>query len=498
MADISNVINVALIPEGELAARDNMNVVAIMTSEIGFLSTAKRFALYSNAADVAADFGSNSQANDFAQVFFSQTPNPVNAGGLLVMGFYRAAEESVAASAAVLTGAQVSEATIIPQLQAISDGTMDIDVDGVTENLAALDFRTVTNLADVVELIDDALTGAVATTEDQKIIITSSTTGVTSLIDFVADPGSGTFVGNILALTDGSGATTVQGADASVIALETKEAAITALKAEINVKGFMFIDNPTDEESKDLAEYAQANSVLSYDVFSASTNLVIDPTNVVWDIKLSSLTNYRMLFSAAGNRKLAAGYMARAHVVNFSAENSALTMHLKEIRGVAAEAYSQTDVTAAKAVGLDVYTTIKDVAVTLTSGANDFIDNRYNLIAFIDAVQTDMFNLLKQTGTKIPQTTPGVNKLVDQGEKTTRGFVRAGVFAPGTWTSPDRFGVEETFNRSIEQFGFYWLAGRLSDQSQADRQDRKSPVLQAAVKNAGAIHSVDIIINFNL
>ena len=498
MADISNVINVALIPEGELAARDNMNVVAIMTSEIGFLSTAKRFALYSNAADVAADFGSNSQANDFAQVFFSQTPNPVNAGGLLVMGFYRAAEEVVAASAAVLTGAQVSEATIVPQLQEISDGAMDVDVDGATKSLASLDFRVVTDLDDIVTILNDALTGGTVSTSDQKIIITSDTTGVLSLIDFAADPGSGTFVGNILALADGTGAATVQGADSSVIALETKEAAITALKAEINVKGFVFIDNPTDEESKDLAEYAQANSVLSYDVFSASTNLEIDPTNAVWDIKLSGLTNYRMLFSAAGNRKLAVGYMARAHVVNFSAENSALTMHLKEIRGVAAEAYSQTDVTAAKAVGLDLYTTIKDVAVTLTSGANDFMDNRYNIIAFIDAVQTDMFNLLKQTGTKIPQTTPGVNKLVDQGEKTTRGFVRAGVFAPGTWTSPDRFGVEEVFDRSIDQFGFYWLAGRLSDQSQADRQDRKSPVLQAAVKNAGAIHSVSVIINFNL
>jgi hypothetical protein len=38
----------------------------------------------------------------------------------------------------------------------------------------------------------------------------------------------------------------------------------------------------------------------------------------------------------------------------------------------------------------------------------------------------------------------------------------------------------------------------LKDQPQADRQARKSPVLQGAVKNAGAIHSVDIIINFNL
>ena len=194
---------------------------------------------------------------------------------------------------------------------------------------------------------------------------------------------------------------------------------------------------------------------------------------------------------------LAASYMARTHTVNFNAENSAITMHLKTL-SVPAEDYSPTEIAAAYQVGLDLYTTIKDVPVVLTSDANDFVDNVYNIIAFIDAVQTDMFNVLKATGTKIPQTTRGVNQLVAQGEKTTRGFVRAGVFAPGAWSSPDTFGDISTFNRNIEQFGFYWLAGLLKDQPQADRVARKSPVLQAAVKNAGAIHSVDIIINFNL
>lgn len=501
MADISNVVNVSLIPEGQLAADVNMNVAAIMTSELvaGVIDTANRFQLYSNAADVAADLGSDSQANAFAEVFFSQAPNPINAGGILVVGFYRAAQENVAASAAVLTGGQLSEAVVIPQLQEISDGSFDIDVDGGTESVAALDLRVVTTLDDVIDLLNTALLGAATVTlVDQKIIITSDTTGVLSLMDFAEAAAGGTFLGELLNIADGTGAATVQGAAASVLALETKVEAVTALLSEVQYKGFMFIDNPTDAESKLLASFCQSNSILSYDVFSAATNLDLDITNPVWEIKLAGQTNYRMLFSAANNRKLAAGYMARAHVVNFNAENSALTMHLKEIKGVPAEDYSQTDITAAKNVGLDIYTTIKNVPVVLTSGANDFMDNRYNIIAFIDSQQTAGFNHLKQTGTKIPQTTPGVNSLVDALEKDARGFVKAAVFAPGTWSSPDRFGDEETFDRNIEQFGFYYLAGLLSDQAQADRQARKSPVIQGAVKNAGAIHSADIIINFNL
>jgi len=307
----------------------------------------------------------------------------------------------------------------------------------------------------------------------------------------------GTYIGVILGLSSGTGAVATQGAASDTIALETKVACITEIKSQTNMYGAMFIDEPTSQEAQDLADWSQANHVLVYDVFDTSSNLEIDVTNPVWLIKLAGNTNYRMLYSAAGNRKLAASYMARVHTVNFNAENSALTMHLKELN-VVAESYTQTEITKAKAVGLDIYTTIKLTPVVLTSGANDFVDNRYNLVGYKDAVEVDMFNLLKGTTTKIPQTSKGVNQLIDQLEKTTRGFVRAGVFAPGTWSSPDYFGDYKAFTRNIEQNGFYFIAGRLSDQPQADRAARKSPVLQGAVKNAGAIHSADIIINFNL
>jgi hypothetical protein len=499
MANISNIVNVALIPEGMLAGRDNMNIGAIVTSQVGFLSSAKRSAVYTDSASVAGDFGSSSPVTKSAQVFFAQTPNPVNASGYLVVGFYRAVDEVIADSAGVLTGTQLSEATLIGELQAISDGSFDIDIDGgVTVAVTGVDFQAAISFADVIAELNTRITGATVTEVDQRIVITSDTTGALSVVDYMVDGGVGTFLGDIFTLASGTGAVKVDGAVGSTLTLETKVDAVTAIKTEVNFKGFTFLDNPTDLESKALGIWSQANNTIGYDVFDSSLNFDIDPTNVVWDIKLSSLSNYRMMYSKAGNRMLAVAMMSRAHTVNFNAENSALTMNLKELKGVSAEAYSQSEITSAKNVGLDIYTTVKNVPVVLTSGANDFLDNVYNLIAFVDAVQTDMFNLLKQTGTKIAQTQKGVNQLISQGEKTTRGFVRAGVFAPGTWSSPDYFGDFDTFNRSIESLGYYWLAGSLADQPQADRQARKSPVLQAGVKNAGAVHSADIVINFNI
>lgn len=497
MANISNVINVSLISGGALAVADNPNIVAIITDQQdGPLSTANRFEIYSDAASVAEDFGSSSKMNDFATSFFATSPNPINAGGLLIAGYWRSDTEAVAATAAVLKGAQLSEATVVAQLQAISTGTLDVTVDAVAKNLTALDFQSITTLAGAATVIDTTLTGATAAIVDQRLVITSATTGATSTITFGTDPGTGVFIGDILAITSGSGATITQGAAAANLTLETKEAAITALLAAVKFRGAMFIDAPTDVEAKDLAEWGQANDVIQYDVFDTATNLDIDPTNPVWDIKLAGLTNYRMLYSKAGNRKMAASYMARAHTVNFNAENSALTMELKEL-SVDAEDYSQTEITAAKNVGLDIYTTIKLTPCILTSGANDFTDNRYNLLSYQDALQTDAYNLLKLTGTKIPQTLAGVNQLLDQVEKTTRQYTRAGVFAPGEWSSPDAFGDVKTFKQNIRDNGYYWIAGKLADQSQADRETRKSPVLQGAVKLSGAYHSIDLIVNVN-
>ena len=499
MADLSNVVTVSLIEEGASVARDNMNVTCIMTSALGVLSSANRYGLYSNSASVEADFGSNSPESKFAQVYFAQSPNPVDVGGILVLGYWRAATEAVAATAGKLTGEQVTEEAAIPLLQTVSDGSFDITIDGSTENLTALDFRTSTTMEEVAAVLDTAISGGSCAYTNQSFVVTSATTGVTSTMTYTTEGASGTYVGVTLGLDSNSSSVLTQGADADSLTAETKVEGITAVKALVNIKGACFVDNTTDQESLDLATWGQANSIMQYDVFSDSTNLDVDITNPVWQIKLAGQVNYRMLYSKAGNRTLAVGYMSRNHTVLFTGENTAQTMQLKEIKSVVAESYSQTEISAAKTVGLDIYTVFKEtVPKLLTSGANGFTDNVYNLIAYIDAVQTDAFNILGNTTTKIPQTTPGLNQMLDGLESTSQGFVTAGVFAPGNWTLPDRFGDVDTFNRNIEEKGFYWYAIPLSEQPQSERAQRKTPVLQNAVKNSGAFHSANIIITFNL
>lgn len=497
-ADIGNVVNVSLLRQGASIARDNMNVVTIMTSDSTVLNSNERYRSYLNSSSLEADFGTNSEVFQVASALFGTTPNPTNSGGRLIIGYWRAVSENVDASAAVLRSEQLSEAVVIGNIQKISDGSFDIDVDGATVNVTDIDGRTFTQLSDIVSALNTAITGATVTESNSQIVITSDTTGVASTLTYASAGATGTFVGDLLGLSVNSGSLLNQGAAASVLPPETKTEAVSELKQLVNFKGCMYIDKPTDQEVNNLATWGQANDVLFYDVFSDPANLEINITNTVWLVKLNGQTYYRCLYDPSGNRKFAASYMGRMHTVNFNAENSALTMNMKELSGVTPWDATQTEIDKCQAVGLDIYVTFKNVPKVLTSGANDFTDNPYNFIAYVDAVQTDVFNLLGTTATKISQTTAGVNQIVDQCEKTTQGFVRANVFAPGTWTSPDRFGNVGVFNRSIEENGYYFLAGALADQPQPDREARKSPVIQGAVKNAGAIHKCDILINLNL
>jgi hypothetical protein len=496
MANISNVVQVQLLKEPQLAQRANVNTIAVFTSELGKLSSANRTEIYTDLASVADDFGTTSEFYDFASVFFQQTPNPVSANGYLVAAFWRATDETVDATAAVLTGAQLVEDTVVGELQQISDGSLDIDVDGLIENLTGLDFRTVLTLDDIADVLDTALSGATATVDNLSIVITSDTTGALSTLTFVTDPATGTYVGNVLKLATGTGASLVQGAASDVLTAETKEEALVA--ADTGFRSFVFIDQPTDGEREDLAAYAQANNLISGDVFSGADYLEVDATNVVWKIKLAGQTNYRMFYDKNNDRKLAIGVLSRMQTVLFTGTNTANTENLKNIVGVQPVDYTQSEINKAYNVGLDVYTTIKNVSVMLTSPANDFFDNVYNLIAYIDALETDTFNLLKAATTKIPQTVRGVNQLVDSIEKTTEGFVRAGVFAAGTWTSPELFGDPDTLREQVRTKGYYVFANRLSDQPQSDRQERKSPPIQIAVKNAAAIHKANLIVQFNI
>ena len=495
-ADLNRVVTVAISLTGSQIQRDNMNIVSIFSSQLipDVFDSNHRQLSFLNAAAVEEVFGSSSDVYAHALAFFSQSPNSTNvSGGRLVVSYWRATSETVPARAGLLRGSQLSEAQLIGQLQSISDGSFVVSIDGVDKVISGLDGRTITSFDGLIDALNTAISGATVTENDQRIIITSDTTGATGEVGLLTAHSSGTFLGAILGLSTGTGAISTDGLASDTLTAETKLEAVNNA-TDFNFKGFIFIDNPTDTETKALASFAQANNKLYYDVFDSASNLVIDVNNVCWEIKLSKYENTRMLFRKDGDRKFGTGYMARMHTVDFNGENTAITMNLKEIAGVISESFTDTELDNASKIGLDTYVSFKNLPKILSSGGNGYTDLSYNILAFKDALQTDTFNLLGGTTTKIPQTQRGVNQLVDSIKKTCEQFKRAGFIGGGTWNSADSFGDVDTFKRNILQNGYYILPQRLSDQTQADREERKSPLIQIAVKTAGAFHSVNILV----
>ncbi|MDE1484806.1 DUF3383 family protein, partial [Xenorhabdus bovienii] len=109
-------------------------------------------------------------------------------------------------------------------------------------------------------------------------------------------------------------------------------------------------------------------------------------------------------------------------------------------------------------------------------------------------VQTNLYNLMYTSTTKISQTDEGVTQLLVNVEQSLSQGVTNGLIAPGAWGG-DTFGA---LNRGdMLTKGYYTYAAPIADQVQAEREKRKAPVIQCAIKLAGAVHFADVIINVN-
>lgn len=212
---------------------------------------------------------------------------------------------------------------------------------------------------------------------------------------------------------------------------------------------------------------------------------------------LGSGTNDAAAKKAA--RIAGAAYMGRAMCVNFAGSMTTMTMHLKTLTGISADAaLTQTNLTRCQAIGVDCYPSLGGRAsVFCAGGTDDFWDNVYNLDWIVAALAVAGFNALATTGTKIPQTEPGIAVLRGAYINVLQQAVGNGFVAPGTWNSPELFGVPADLLRNVAQLGYYIYSAPVATQAQSARAARQAPLIQIAIKYAGAVHSTSLVIYVN-
>ena len=193
----------------------------------------------------------------------------------------------------------------------------------------------------------------------------------------------------------------------------------------------------------------------------------------------------------------AASLFGRSFTVDFTAQNSTITLKFKQEPGVAAETLSESQSVALTAKNCNVFVNYNNATAIIQQGVmcnGYFFDEVHGLDWLQNQAQTDIYNALYTSPTKIPQTDAGINVLVTTMDSTCEAGVNNGLIAPGVWSGP---AVGALASGQTLAKGYYNYAAPVATQSSADRASRKAPVIQCAIKLAGAVHFANVIINVN-
>lgn len=495
---LSYVVNATALTAQQGLLPLQLGTVLILTDEAPVAPLTGDYLLSRTASSVGQAFGTNSDAYKAANAIFAQTPNILNADGYVVVARYLQNQVIIPATAGTLTTTDLS--TNLASIIAVTDGDLKLVIDGTAETLISLDFSGATTLEDVAAVINNDLTGATVEAVDNTLVFTSNTTGATSTVTIEAASGAGTDLYGASYL-DGSTAVNVDGQPA-ISEPETTAAAIQRLAQQVFTEGIISVRDMADAEVIEASNTVEAmpNNIFFITANNVSTLNVGGLFHTLKDNKqtrkLLYLTGADATEQKANGKLFAAAFASRGLSVNYNGSNSTITMTYKDLAGVPVDTnISETVLTQCEQIGADIYCSIEGLAKVISfKQGGQYFDELTNQIWLRTAIQTTVANVLFTTRNKVPQTTQGVNILVNAIYTVLNQGVVNGMIGAGTWNSADTFGVYEDFMRGIRTFGYYVYFTPVAEQSQADREARKCPVISVAVKLAGAIEHANVMI----
>lgn len=486
---LSNVINISLsaLPQGLTKYRTNN--IALFSNEA--TSSIEPYIAAVSAADIEQAYGTDSLTAKMARAIFTPAFNLRTGEGTLFVFPYN----GVNAVAESQTTPAIN-ATAITAFKLVSNGDLTINVDGTDYVLTGLDFTNILNVADIVKVLSNYnLDCNIEVTDTNKIKFTSRRYGADSVITLKATTdGAGTDIYGSSYLNGGS-ATTVDGADASGTSLATavanaeEQAFFGGVLTTQYCENSLIISNAAAIQAKDHIYYEATASLKNMAVLGAA-------------IKSAGDSKTRLLAYSYDNAKQAvATYATMASSTDYNGTDTCLTMNLKTLTGILPDLnLNQTYVDSAKTNGVDIYGSLEGLGVVFSNNNNGYTDDITGQLWLKKDLEVQGFNYLRKTNTKIPQTESGMAGLKNAYEVSLQQGVANGFIGTGIGWGDDvavPFGNPEDFRRNILEKGYYVYSLPISQQPSADREARKAPVIQIAVKAAGAIHSSNVIVNIS-
>ncbi len=472
--ELSNVVNVSVSQTPQGIGEYNTSNVAIFSDEAFDDQTFgdDGYKIYLEPAEVGVDFGTDSNTYKMALAIFSQQPNILAGEGYLVVIPMQVEVQTVTFDANPAAGSfELNFGMVASDPIAWDDTAAEVQ----------------TKLREIPGLEKVVVSGVI----DQADGLAISFYGAHGDVSLM------TITNNTLATGGSSPVTpTVAQEDAG----ETLAAAISRTKDLVQYFGILesFIVGQVEM----LAAAAVVETLNKLAFFPSRLSASIEVGGQLDLLRTGSFHKNRGLYYGAPTDiealVMAASYVGRGLSVNFDGSNTTITMNLKDLVGVQPDpTMTQTLYNKAMAAGADVYVSFQGVPKVSCSGANRFFDQMYNLGWFVGALQVAGFNYLAQSSTKIPQTENGMDGLKGAYRDVAERAKTNQYCAPGRWNSATTFGNQSDFLENIEQRGYYIYSVPISQQSQAARASREAPLVQIALKEAGAIHSSTVIVNVN-
>lgn len=481
---VSRVVNVSILTSPTFPQRKGFGLLNIIGKSTN-LPIGDRARFYSDMDGVASDFSSSDEEYKAATIFFSQSPRPTQ---LMISRRF-----DVAAPGELLCG--LGYQTDITAYNAIATGAFSITIDGTVRNITGVDLTTAANLNAVASAIaaklNTASVGSTCVFNGSRFIIRSGTTGPTSTVSYTTAPGSGIDLGPLLA-SNAAGLGLITAGKA----LESIADSLDALQNFNNAwYGFTFTNEVSEQNLKDAA--AWANARVKIFGFTTKASNVLDAastTDIGYYMKTNLYDRTFWIWDDNDDYSIVSAF-GRAFTVNFNEQNSTLTLKFKLLPGTSPVSITESQRQVIVAKKGNYYTYFGDSAM-LAEGwmaSGQFFDERHGLDWLQNAIETNVFGYLYTRPTKVPQTDKGVATLVQQVEKACNEGVNNGLLAPGQWNGMD---LGEVKSGDFLPKGFYVYAQPVALQNQSDREARKAPPIQALIKGAGAIHSVDVTVTF--
>ena len=255
----------------------------------------------------------------------------------------------------------------------------------------------------------------------------------------------------------------------------------------------------TDNDHLAIAPYIEASGnkhLYGVSTMEAGVLVSSSTTDIAYQTKQLAYKRTVVQYSSS-NAYAVCSLLGRILTVDYTGNNTVITLMYKQEPGIVPETVNSSQITNLEAKNCNIFVQYNNNTAIIEKGtvaSGEFLDVITGTDWLALTIQNEVYNLLYQSPTKIPQTDSGHALIATQMSKVLSQSVANGLVAPGVW---DSAGFGTLKQGDFLPTGYYVYAAPVSTQGTANRSARKSMPFQIAVKLAGAIHTVSITINVN-